>query len=93
MTTDSYATQPRGRHVVMTKSEWAYEEVRRMILAGELKPGATVTTGELQAWVKDRLRSSRVPATIRFRRSLPYNELGKLLRRVVKQDFAETAGK
>lgn len=58
-----------------------------------LKPGATVSTGELQAWVKERLRSSRVPAMIRFRRALPYNELGKLLRRVVKQDLAETAGK
>ena len=53
-----------------------------------LKPGATVTTGELQLWVRARLRSSRVPTMIRFRKALPYNELGKLLRRVVRQDFA-----
>ena len=39
---------------------------------------------ELQAWVKARLRSSRVPREIRFVDELPYNELGKLLRRVVR---------
>lgn len=46
-----------------------------------------VTAEELQAWVRDRLRSSRVPQKIRFVAQLPYNEMGKLLRRVVRQDF------
>jgi acyl-coenzyme A synthetase/AMP-(fatty) acid ligase len=29
-----------------------------------------------------------VPTTIRFLEQLPYNETGKLLRRLVKQEFA-----
>jgi DNA-binding GntR family transcriptional regulator len=32
---------------VLTKSAWAYAEVRRMILDGELEPGATVNQEEL----------------------------------------------
>jgi long-chain acyl-CoA synthetase len=70
--------------VAVPDEEWG-EGVGAAIV---LKPGATVTTGELQLWVRARLRSSRVPTMIRFRKALPYNELGKLLRRVVKQDFA-----
>jgi len=46
---------------------------------------------ELQAWVKARLRSSRVPQLIRVMDELPYNETGKLLRRVVKADLAGQA--
>ena len=47
---------------------------------------------ELQTWVRDRLRSSRVPQQVRFVSALPYNELGKLLRRVVRTDFADGSG-
>jgi long-chain acyl-CoA synthetase len=46
---------------------------------------------DLQAWVKARLRSSRVPQVIRVVDELPYNETGKLLRRVVKADLAGQA--
>ncbi len=53
-----------------------------------LKPGAEVKTSELQHLVKSALRSSRVPEQIRFEPELPYNETGKLLRRVVRQLFA-----
>ena len=42
---------------------------------------------ELRKLVKDRLRSSRVPEQIRVRESLPYNEMGKLLRREVRTWF------
>jgi acyl-CoA synthetase (AMP-forming)/AMP-acid ligase II len=47
---------------------------------------------ELQTWVRERLRSSRVPQQVRFVSALPYNELGKLLRRVVRTDFADGSG-
>lgn len=53
-----------------------------------LKEGATATADELQDWVKNRLRSSRVPTSIVFKDQLPYNEMGKILRRVVKQELA-----
>jgi acyl-CoA synthetase (AMP-forming)/AMP-acid ligase II len=52
-----------------------------------LKESARASAEELQDWVKRRLRSSRVPAAVLFRNDLPYNEMGKLLRRVIKQEF------
>lgn len=53
-----------------------------------LKPEAQATVDELQALVKSRLRSSRVPQRIVFRDALPYNETGKVLRRVIRQEMA-----
>jgi acyl-CoA synthetase (AMP-forming)/AMP-acid ligase II len=46
---------------------------------------------ELRAWVRARLRSSRVPERIEFRDALPYNETGKLLRRKVRAELAGSA--
>lgn len=43
---------------------------------------------ELKTIVRDRLRSSRVPERILFADTLPYNEMGKLLRREIKTLFA-----
>ncbi len=42
---------------------------------------------ELCALVKDKLRSSRVPTKILYKNELPYNETGKLLRRLLRLDF------
>lgn len=53
-----------------------------------LTRGASATAPELQQFVKDRLRSSRVPQRIEFRDELPYNETGKLLRRQVRAELA-----
>ncbi|NQX88496.1 MAG: acyl--CoA ligase [Halioglobus sp.] len=53
-----------------------------------LKPDATVSVEELQGWVREHLRSSRVPQSITFTEALPYNETGKLLRRVIRADLA-----
>ncbi|MET0251725.1 MAG: class I adenylate-forming enzyme family protein [Novosphingobium sp.] len=44
---------------------------------------------ELKDLIRARLRSSRVPEKLRAVDSLPYNEMGKLLRREVKKLFAE----
>lgn len=46
---------------------------------------------ELAAWVKGRLRSTKTPETWLFRDELPYNDTGKLLRRVLKAELAEPA--
>ena len=43
---------------------------------------------EIRNWVKGRLRSSRTPERIDFRDELPYNETGKLLRRVLRDELA-----
>ncbi|MGJ8671152.1 MAG: class I adenylate-forming enzyme family protein [Oceanococcus sp.] len=53
-----------------------------------LEAGCQVSVEELQALVKDQLRSSRVPQSIVFRDELPYNELGKVLRRVIRSELA-----
>ncbi|HKT72259.1 MAG TPA: class I adenylate-forming enzyme family protein [Steroidobacteraceae bacterium] len=55
-----------------------------------LKDRAATGETELQDWVKKHLRSSRVPTAIRFVDELPYNEMGKVLRRVLKQQFLGT---
>jgi acyl-CoA synthetase (AMP-forming)/AMP-acid ligase II len=52
------------------------------------RAGARPAPEELRAWVRDRLRSSRVPERIEFRDALPYNETGKLLRRKVRAELA-----
>lgn len=50
-----------------------------------LREGRRTSVSELQQWVKERLRSSRTPERIEFFEELPYNETGKLLRRVVRE--------
>jgi fatty-acyl-CoA synthase len=45
-----------------------------------------VELDELREWVRARLRSTRVPTFIDVRTELPYNETGKLLRRVLKAE-------
>jgi acyl-CoA synthetase (AMP-forming)/AMP-acid ligase II len=50
-----------------------------------LREGASASEAELRQWVKERLRSSRTPDRIAFFEELPFNEMGKLLRRVVRE--------
>lgn len=52
-----------------------------------LKPGTAISDDEVKAHIRDRLRSSRVPERIERVDALPYNEMGKLLRREVKKLF------
>jgi acyl-CoA synthetase (AMP-forming)/AMP-acid ligase II len=54
-----------------------------------LKSGQRADAAALQQWIKDRMRSSRVPNVLMFWPELPYNETGKLLRRVVKAELAK----
>jgi acyl-CoA synthetase (AMP-forming)/AMP-acid ligase II len=66
--------------------EWG-EAVAAVIVLGA---GASASEDALRAWVRERLRSSRVPARVVFRSELPYNETGKLLRRVLRAELAES---
>jgi acyl-coenzyme A synthetase/AMP-(fatty) acid ligase len=38
--------------------------------------------------VRSRLRSTRTPELIEFRAELPYNETGKLLRRILRTELS-----
>ncbi len=73
--------------VAMPDEQWG-EAVAAAIV---LKAGANASVAELQECVKQRLRSSRVPQAIVFKEALPYNELGKVLRRVIRQEFVQAA--
>lgn len=53
-----------------------------------LEPGAEADPGELQRWVRERLRSTRTPVVVAVREELPHNETGKLLRRVLREELA-----
>ncbi len=70
--------------VVGVASEQWGEAVAAAVVA---KVDAEIDAVELQDYVKERLRSSRVPELIEIWPELPYNETGKLLRRVVRADL------
>jgi acyl-CoA synthetase (AMP-forming)/AMP-acid ligase II len=55
-----------------------------------LHPGAAVDPLDLQAHVRQRLRSTMTPAVIVIRDTLPYNETGKLLRRLVRDELLDS---
>jgi acyl-CoA synthetase (AMP-forming)/AMP-acid ligase II len=69
--------------VAIPDAQWG-EAVAAVVVT---EAGQSVNQQVLQDWVKERLRSSRTPSRIEFRDELPYNELGKLLRRVVRAEL------
>lgn len=64
--------------------EWGEAIAAAVVLA----PGTQVTAEDLQDWVKARLRSTKTPQLIQFRETMPYNETGKLLRRVLRDELS-----
>ena len=40
--------------------------------------------------MRERLRSTRTPKIVQFRDEMPYNETGKLLRRVLRDELGES---
>lgn len=67
-------------------NEWGEKVACCVVCDGEL-PG----TEDLAEWVKSRLRSTKTPESWEFRAELPYNETGKLLRRVLKAELTVQA--
>jgi acyl-CoA synthetase (AMP-forming)/AMP-acid ligase II len=71
--------------VAVASIEWG-EAVGIAVVA---RPGHPLPSeDELRTLIKNRLRSSRVPERIAFPAALPYNEMGKLLRREVRKLFS-----
>ncbi|MCZ4314803.1 class I adenylate-forming enzyme family protein [Comamonadaceae bacterium G21597-S1] len=62
--------------------EWGEKLVAAVVLR------ETTTAEQLQDWVRRHLRSAKTPERVVFCDDLPYNETGKLLRRVLKQRLA-----
>ncbi len=65
-------------------TEWG----ERVVAAVVLRPGLTAGEEELRAFVRTRLRSTKTPDKIEFRDELPFNETGKLLRRVLRAELS-----
>ncbi len=65
--------------------EWGERIVAVVVPKGDPSENA------LKAWVKERLRSTRTPSSIFFSDMLPYNETGKLLRRILQARYAAGA--
>ncbi|MAI41311.1 MAG: class I adenylate-forming enzyme family protein [Candidatus Azotimanducaceae bacterium] len=61
-------------------------------LAVVLLEDAEITKEEICSYVREHLRSSRVPELIHFTRELPYNDTGKLLRRIISEWFNPKSG-
>jgi len=66
-------------------TEWG-EAVAAVVV---LHPGLQATEAELQQWVRERLRSTKMPCVVEFRDELPYSPTGKLLRRVLREELSE----
>lgn len=69
--------------VGVPSAEWGEAVAVVIALKGEAP-----TEAELKTLIRDRLRSSRVPERILVVDALPYNEMGKLLRREVRRLLA-----
>ena len=63
--------------------EWG-EIVAAVIVPAD---GSKCDDEELKQWVAKHLRSSRVPALFEYRIELPYNDTGKVLRRVIREEL------
>jgi acyl-coenzyme A synthetase/AMP-(fatty) acid ligase len=53
--------------------------------------GRTPDPRELQEWVRGKLRSSKTPSSIALVEVLPYNDNGKLVRRLLRASLQEAA--
>jgi len=71
--------------VVAVPDDYWGEAIGAAVVTG---PGRSVSVEEVQDWVRLRLRSSRVPSVVRFHTELPYNDMGKLLRRVIRSGMS-----
>ncbi len=59
-----------------------------VVAAVVLHPGAQTGPEELRSHVRERLRSTMTPERIEIRAELPFNETGKLLRRVLRDELS-----
>jgi fatty-acyl-CoA synthase len=69
-------------------AEWG-EAVAAVVV---LHAGQSADEAELQSWVRERLRSTKMPAVVDFREELPYSPTGKLLRRVLRDELSDGGG-
>jgi acyl-CoA synthetase (AMP-forming)/AMP-acid ligase II len=69
-------------------NEWG----ERVVAAVTPVEGAVVDEDDVRAFVREKLRSTKTPEHIDVRAELPFNETGKLLRRVLREELAAKYG-
>ena len=74
--------------VIGRPSETAGEAVTAYIVRSE----ASVTEAAVTAWCRERLTGYKVPRSVVFRDTLPKTNVGKVLRRVLKEEVAGNGG-
>jgi acyl-CoA synthetase (AMP-forming)/AMP-acid ligase II len=75
-------------------TEWGETVAAVVVLHPDSGTGADsgsdpVSEAALQDWVRERLRSTKMPTVIEFWSELPYSPTGKLLRRVLRDELSE----
>jgi acyl-CoA synthetase (AMP-forming)/AMP-acid ligase II len=66
------------------------ESVKAIVV---LKPGMTATAGELIAFCKENMASYKKPSTVEFHEALPKSPTGKILKRVIRDEFWKDQGR
>jgi long-chain acyl-CoA synthetase len=61
--------------------------------AVQLHPGSDVTPTDLRAWAAGRMASFKVPRTFEIRESLPRDDSGKILKRLLREPHWAAAGR
>jgi len=82
----------RGAAVIGIPQEKVGEVVKAFIVLDPKKKGA-VTAEQIQEWAKDKMALYKIPSIIEFRDELPTTLVGKILRRVLKQEEMAKAKK
>jgi fatty-acyl-CoA synthase len=82
---ESHPSVSAAAAVGLPDREWG-EKIEAVVV---LRDGEATTEDELRVHVRDRLRSVMTPERIHFREQLPFNETGKLLRRLVREDLLQ----
>ena len=67
-------------------TEWG----EKVVAAVVVRDGYEASEDELRDLVRAKLRSTKTPERIDFRDELPFNDTGKLLRRVLRDELAAT---
>jgi long-chain acyl-CoA synthetase len=53
-----------------------------------LKPGETATGDEIIAFCKEKLAAYKIPKAVEFRESIPKTAVGKILRKILREEEA-----
>jgi long-chain acyl-CoA synthetase len=77
----------REAAVVGVKDEYRGESVKAYIV---FKEGWEVSPSQMDRWCRERLAAYKVPHHYSFRETLPKTMIGKVLRRKLQEEEAET---